>query len=107
MSKVSLSFTLVLQSGKNKDKEVTKSEICQNCYDDLYGSIKSDFEVNNSFPLPQTENPKKIEITKGETIVPSNTDNIALPPQPKCYHDKKSFDEPYVTCRDCGEKWRA
>jgi len=107
MSKVTLSFALTLQSGKGKDKEVTKSEICQKCYDNLKGRIKSDFDFNNSFsPQPRVE---IIDIANGEVIVPSKLNTvIAPPPQPSCLHEIKSFEPPNnVRCRDCGEEWKA
>ena len=106
MSKVTLPFCITLQSGKGKNREVNKAEICQGCYDNLYKKIESDFEFNNSFSSqPRME---KVDITHGESIVPSNLNNVAPPPQPSCLHDRTSFDPPSnIRCRDCGEEWRA
>jgi len=116
ISKVTLQYILTLQSGKGKDKEVTKAEICPTCHEDLIGRVKSEFEFNNSFSSkPRREHrttPSQdvIEIVEGESIVASNVDNIAPPPQPRCLHDRKSFiedKEDYLRCRDCGEEWKA
>ena len=123
MSKVTLPFGITLQSGKGKNKELTKAEICQKCYDSTRSRIESDFEFNNSFSSrPRTENriashlsnPDKIEIAAGESIVPSNVDNIAPPPQKKCLHDEKSIydyddvtETSYLRCKECGEEWEA
>jgi len=104
ISSATLPFALALQSGKGKDKEQTKAEICQKCYDSIYKKIESDFDFNKSLkPQPRLE---KIEITEGESIVPSK--NItSVPLEHKCPHDKTSFDPPNLRCRDCGEEWRA
>lgn len=91
MSKATLQFGLTLQSGKGKNKEVKRAEICQKCYDVLIKKIESDFEFNNNFSLPRVE---KVEIAEGESMVPSNINNVAPPPQPTCPHDKTSFDPP-------------
>ena len=119
MSNVTLLFGVTLQSGKGKNKELTKAEICQKCYDDLTSRIKSDFDFDNSFSSrPRLEknrtallpSPLKVEIAEGESIVPSNVNNITPPPQPMCLHDRKSFvedKEDYLRCRDCGEEWKA
>jgi hypothetical protein len=121
MSKVTLPYGMTLQSGKGKDREVTKAEICQKCYEDLSQRIQSDFDFNNSFssrprkdikPAAELSPIDIIEIAKGENMVPSNIDNIAPPPQPKCLHGATSIiDDDGVTtqlkCRDCGEEWKA
>jgi len=106
MSKATLQFGLTLQSGKGKTKEVKKSEICQECYDRLYKKIENEFEFNNSFSSqPRME---KVEIAEGESIVPSNINNVVPPPEPSCLHEKTSFDPPNnIRCRDCGEEWKA
>jgi len=57
--------------------------------------------------------PEIIEIGKGETIVPSNIDNIAPTPQKvKCLHGKSSLVDvkgtiSYLKCKECGEEWEA
>ena len=104
VSKVELPFTITLQSGKGKDKEVTKAEICIECYNELYKRIELDFDFNNSL-TPQPRKTEKIEID-GEVIVPSNL-NTAATQKLKCQHERTSFDPPNLICRDCGEEWRA
>lgn len=106
MSKVTLPFCITLQSGKGKTKEVKKADICQGCYDNLYKKIEHDFEFNNSFlPQPKVE---KVDIAEGESIVPSNLNNIVPPPRPSCLHDRTSFEPPNdIKCKDCGEEWKA
>lgn len=122
ISKVTLPFGMTLQSGKGKNREITKAEICQKCYDSTRSRIESDFEFNNSFSsrprmetrgavshLPSSD---KIEIAAGESIVPSNIDNIAPPPQKKCFHEHTSLtdddgEKSYLKCKDCGEEWEA
>ena len=105
ISKVELPFTITLQSGKGKDKEVTKAEICITCYNELYKRVELDFDFNNSL-TPQPRKTERVEITDGETIVPSNL-NIVATQEQKCYHDKTSYDPPNLTCKDCGEEWKA
>ena len=123
MSKVTLPFGITLQSGKGKNKELTKAEICQQCYDATRGRIESDFDLNNSFssrprretgrPANNMPSPEKIEIADGESIVPSNVDNIAPPPrQMKCTHEQTSVIDNegtkiYLKCKECGEEWEA
>ncbi len=118
MSKVTLPFGITLQSGKGKSKELTRAEICQNCYDLTLSRIESDFEFNKSFSTkPRMEvgtiSPDKIEIAVGESIVPSNLDNVAPPPQKmQCTHMHTSLmdDEGtklHLKCKDCGEEWEA
>lgn len=106
MSKVELPFTLTLQSGKGKDKEITKAEICITCYNELYKRIELDFDLNNSL-IPQPRSMEKIKIAEGESIVPSRTNTVIAAPKPQCYHDKTSYDPPNITCKDCGEEWKA
>ena len=114
MSKATLPFNITLQSGKGKNKEVTKAEICQQCYDATCSRIESEFEFNNDFSQKTRSGALSpaIEITKGESIVPSNVDNIKPPPQPKCLHDRKSIleddgEKTYLKCNECGEEWEA
>ena len=95
-------FKLVLSSGKGKDKEVTKAEICLDCYEKIKSAIESSFDFNSDFSRPV------INVLKGENIVPSTINNVTAAPQLKksCSHEKKSYEPPDITCLDCGHAWK-
>jgi hypothetical protein len=64
-------------------------------------------------PVNHLPSQDKIEIAEGESIVPSNIDNIAPPPrQMKCSHERTSVmdnrgDKIHLKCKECGEEWEA
>jgi len=106
MSKETLPFMLSLQSGKGKNKEVTKAEICSTCLNELKSKIESEFNITNNFS--QETKVEKKEIAAGETIVASQLNNVtAAPARPECTHDANEFEPPNnLTCKDCGEQWK-
>lgn len=110
VSNEELPYSLTLQKGRGKGKEVVKAEICSTCFSSFVEKIESDFDINQ---LPQNKTPKVLEkkvIAEGETVVPSNIDNITEIPSEyadKCPHNKTSFEPPNrAKCRECGEEWK-
>lgn len=112
ISKEELPYSLALQKGKGKDKEVTKAEICSSCFSTLIEKIESDFDLNQ---LPQNNEQvmqigEQKVIADGETLVPSNLDNVAKLPgriEQTCGHEKTSFEPPNnVKCKECGDEWK-
>lgn len=99
---VELPAKIIIQTGKGKNKEVFKADICSGCFDIFRAKVEERIDINKIPLNPQNGG--------GETIVPSRVDNIAEMDKVfanKCTHEHSSYDPPYVICKDCGEKWLA
>lgn len=80
-----------------------KAEICEVCVSDLLTRLNSDKVLQT--PKPSIK-PKVLD--NGEVIVPSALTNEQIKhsnqKKPVCAHERTSFEESHLVCKDCGDR---
>lgn len=111
LSKKEFNHFLILRKGKAKGGELTKAEICEECFDKFLSRIEAEVTLDGTNnPIKPTTNKNQIQLDDDAAIVPSNTDYDTAYNKPTgvtCKHENTSFDPPNVTCKKCGEVWTA
>lgn len=101
---------LVIEN-KAESKVSRRITICTKCFNDLLVRIDSPetSSFKENFDMVTDLRNKELsaihrKMDENTSIIPSKNIRTASNAKPACLHERNSFEENHVVCKDCGEK---
>jgi hypothetical protein len=108
LEEAKLTAKLIIEN-KAETKTTRRITICGECFNGLLIRIDNPDDKTSRQNIEAAVSMKvslagRKTLEDGSAIIPSRNLGVAANKKPQCLHERNSFEDSFVVCKDCGEK---